>query len=248
MNYEQMNNNTLHLRGIVDSEPKFSHEVMGEGFYEINLKVKRLSENYDVLPVTVSERLLADHDASLGREISVFGQFRSYNKAEEERSRLILTVFVREIVAADEKLNPNIITLTGYLCKTPVYRTTPFNREIADMLIAVNRAYNKSDYIPCIAWGRNARFVKNMAVGEKLTVSGRIQSREYQKNIDGQIITKIAYEVSVNKIFLTGKNDFNEDDGFFEREAIMEDRFQREGRYGYGGDFSREDMRSADAL
>ncbi|MDR1905925.1 MAG: single-stranded DNA-binding protein [Clostridiales bacterium] len=209
MNYEQMNNNTLHLRGTIDSEPKFSHEVMGEGFYEINLKVKRLSEQFDILPVTVSERLLMDCQAELGKEISVIGQFRSYNKTDEERSRLMLTVFVREIVEVDDKLNPNIITLTGYLCKPPIYRTTPFNREIADMLIAVNRAYNKSDYIPCIAWGRNARFVKNMSVGENLTLSGRIQSREYQKNIDGVIIVKTAYEVSVNKIFIEDR-DVNE--------------------------------------
>jgi single-stranded DNA-binding protein len=204
MNYEQMSNNNLHLRGIIDSEPKFSHEVMGEGFYEINLKVKRLSEQYDVLPVTVSERLLADAKAEVGKEIGVVGQFRSYNKTDDEKSRLMLTVFVREIDAEDERLNPNVITLTGYLCKPPIYRTTPFNREIADMLLAVNRAYNKSDYIPCIAWGRNARFVKNMNVGEKITVSGRIQSREYQKNIDGVIVAKTAYEVSVNKIFIGG--------------------------------------------
>ncbi|MDR3292896.1 MAG: single-stranded DNA-binding protein [Clostridiales bacterium] len=221
MNYEQMSNNTLHLRGVIDSEPAFSHEVMGEGFYEVNLKVKRLSEQYDVLPITISERLLAEGGAEVGREISVFGQFRSYNKTEDEKSRLMLTVFVREVAAADEKLNPNVITLTGFLCKPPVYRTTPFNREIADMLIAVNRSYNKSDYIPCIAWGRNARFVKNMSVGEKITVSGRIQSREYQKTVDGAPVTKTAYEVSVNKIFL---NDRGEGDGQFFAERRPEER------------------------
>ncbi|MDR2047218.1 MAG: single-stranded DNA-binding protein [Clostridiales bacterium] len=214
MNYDQINNNnTLHLRGVIDSEPKFSHEVVGEGFYEVNLKVKRLSEQYDILPITISERLLADNNAEIGTEISVYGQFRSYNKTDEEKSRLMLTVFVREITEPDEKMNPNIITLTGYLCKQPVYRTTPFNREIADMLLAVNRAYNKSDYIPCIAWGRNARFVKNMNVGDKITVSGRIQSREYQKNIDGVIVSKTAYEVSVNKIFAGERGNAGEDIG-----------------------------------
>jgi single-stranded DNA-binding protein len=222
MNYEQMNNNNLHLRGTVDSEPKFSHEVMGEGFYEINLKVKRLSEQYDILPITVSERLLAGANAEVGQEIGVTGQFRSYNKTDEEKSRLMLTVFVREIDTEEERSNPNIITLTGYLCKRPVYRTTPFNREIADMLLAVNRAYNKSDYIPCIAWGRNARFVKNMSVGEKITVSGRIQSREYQKNIDGVIVSKTAYEVSVNKIFIGGN----------EAAGLGEFKDGREGEYG----------------
>ncbi|MDR1940366.1 MAG: single-stranded DNA-binding protein [Clostridiales bacterium] len=218
MNYEQMSNNTLHLRGTIDSEPRFSHEVMGEGFYEVNLKVKRLSEQYDILPITVSERLLADCHAEIGREISVYGQFRSYNKTDEEKSRLMLTVFVREVGEPDEKQNPNIITLTGYLCKPPVYRTTPFNREIADMLIAVNRAYNKSDYIPCIAWGRNARFVKSLPVGEKITVSGRIQSREYQKNIDGAIIVRTAYEVSINKIY-TDADERPLEDGRVLREA-----------------------------
>jgi single-stranded DNA-binding protein len=205
---------------------------MGEGFYEINLKVKRLSEQYDVLPVTISERLLADARAEVGKEIGVTGQFRSYNKTDDEKSRLMLTVFVREIDGEDERTNPNIITLTGYLCKQPIYRTTPFNREIADMLLAVNRAYNKSDYIPCIAWGRNARFVKNMSVGEKITVSGRIQSREYQKNIDGVIVSKTAYEVSVNKIFIGGREPLydGKDDA---REALYENRDSgREVSYG----------------
>jgi single-stranded DNA-binding protein len=235
MNYEQMTNNNLHLRGIIDSEPRFSHEVMGEGFYEINIKVKRLSEQYDILPVTVSERLLADARAETGKEIGVTGQFRSYNKTDYEKSRLMLTVFVREIDKEDERLNPNIITLTGYLCKRPIYRTTPFNREIADMLLAVNRAYNKSDYIPCIAWGRNARFVKNMSVGEKVTVSGRIQSREYQKNVDGVIVVKTAYEVSVNKIFIGGREPADDEikDVYAEERGVENETGSGEYRVNY---------------
>lgn len=202
MNYEQMSNNKLYLSGEIISEPVFSHEIYGEGFYEMHLSVSRLSEQKDVLPITISERLIADNSIQKGSIIAVTGQFRSYNKIEEGKSRLMLTAFVREILTIESCKNPNYVTLSGYICKPPVYRTTPFSREIADILLAVNRAYNKSDYIPCIAWGRNARFIRSLKVGEKITVSGRIQSREYQKKIDGETVeTKIAYEVSINKIF-----------------------------------------------
>ena len=201
MNYEEMNNNRAMLTGKVTEEAKFSHEVFGEGFYEIKLEVPRLSAQTDILPVTISERLLACHDASVGSTLSVIGQFRSYNKLEEERSRLMLTVFARDVLDADEEPNPNVIELEGYICKPPLYRTTPFKREICDILLAVNRAYNKSDYIPCIAWGRNARFAKNLDVGEKIAIAGRIQSREYQKRIgDEEIKIMTAYEVSISKL------------------------------------------------
>ncbi len=201
MNYEEMNNNRVTLTGKVAEEATFSHEVFGEGFYEIKLEVPRLSAQTDLLPITVSERLLALHDASLGSTLTVVGQFRSYNKIEGERSRLMLTVFVRDIIEFDEDLNPNMIELEGYICKSPLYRTTPFKREICDLLLAVNRAYNKSDYIPCIAWGRNARFVNGLGIGERVSVSGRIQSREYQKmQEDGSYQTKTAYEVSISRV------------------------------------------------
>ena len=201
MNYEEMNNNRVTLTGKVAEEAKFSHEVFGEGFYEIKLEVPRLSAQTDILPVTISERLLASHDASLGVTLSVVGQFRSYNKLEQERSRLMLTVFARDILEADDEINPNVIELEGYICKPPLYRTTPFKREICDILLAVNRAYNKSDYIPCIAWGRNARYVNGLSVGDRIALQGRIQSREYQKiAADGTQITKIAYEVSIGRV------------------------------------------------
>ncbi|MEG1791324.1 MAG: single-stranded DNA-binding protein [Clostridia bacterium] len=206
MNYEQMNNNKVYLTGRVISKPTFSHDVMGEGFYEVRLAVKRISEQEDIIPVTISERLFKDNEIILNETLCVEGQFRSYNKLEESKSRLMLTVFVREILEYDEERNPNIIELTGYVCKPTIYRTTPFKREICDILLAVNRAYNKSDYIPCIAWGRNARYSQNFQIGEQITVSGRIQSREYQKLIDGETITKIAYEVSVNKIASANEN------------------------------------------
>lgn len=201
MNYEELNNNRVTLTGKVAEEAKFSHEVFGEGFYEVKLEVPRLSSQTDILPVTISERLLASHDASVGATMSVIGQFRSYNKIEKERSRLMLTVFARDILDPDGESNPNVIELEGYICKPPLYRTTPFKREICDLLLAVNRAYNKSDYIPCIAWGRNARYVNGLSVGDRIAIQGRIQSREYQKTTEeGAQITKTAYEVSIGRV------------------------------------------------
>ncbi len=201
MNYLQEKNNKVFISGEIVTDAEFSHEVYGEGFYEMNVLVKRLSGQGDILPVTVSERLINDKDLKVGVTINALGQFRSYNKLVDGKSKLMLTVFVRELLDEVSVKNPNNIVLTGYICKPPIYRTTPFNREIADILIAVNRSYNKSDYIPCIAWGRNARFAKNLAVGEHIAVSGRIQSREYQKRItDDDIRTLTAYEVSISKL------------------------------------------------
>lgn len=201
MNNQTEKNNKVFISGEIISDAEFSHEVYGEGFYEMSVLVKRLSGQGDVLPVTVSERLIADKDLKVGVTINAFGQFRSYNKLVDGKSKLMLTVFVRELLDSPIIKNPNSIVLSGYICKPPVYRTTPFNREIADVLIAVNRSYNKSDYIPCIAWGRNARFAKNLTVGEKIAISGRIQSREYQKRIsDEEIKVLTAYEVSISKL------------------------------------------------
>lgn len=201
MNNLTEKNNKVFISGEILSDAEFSHEVYGEGFYEMNVLVRRLSGQGDVLPVTVSERLIADKDLKVGSVINALGQFRSYNKLVDGKSKLMLTVFVRELLDTAIVKNPNSIVLSGYICKPPIYRTTPFNREIADILIAVNRSYNKSDYIPCIAWGRNARFAKNLAVGEKIAIAGRIQSREYQKRItDEEVKTLVAYEVSVSKL------------------------------------------------
>lgn len=201
-------NNEVFLTGTVDSELIYSHEVYGEGFYSFYIKIFRLSHICDRINVTVSERLIKDLTLDEGSEISVSGQFRSYNNYSQDGNKLILTVFARDIsmgVADDEK-NPNQIYLNGFLCKAPVYRTTPFGREITDLLLAVNRAYNKSDYIPCIAWGRNARFSSTLQVGDNIKIWGRIQSREYQKKIsDTESITKTAYEISVSKMEVVEK-------------------------------------------
>jgi len=187
--------------GEIVSDAVFSHEVYGENFYEFDVQVKRLSGQGDILPITISERLIEGGGLKAGENVCAIGQFRSYNKLVDGKSKLMLTVFVRELVNESISKNPNNIVLSGYICKPPIYRTTPFNREIADILVAVNRAYNKSDYIPCIAWGRNARFVKNLAIGEKIAVSGRIQSREYQKKLsETEFKVMTAYEVSISKL------------------------------------------------
>lgn len=206
MNYEQMSNNKLRLTGTVTDRPVYSHEVCGEEFYETKLSVPRLSGQEDVIPVTLSDRLLARTEVKPGAKISISGQFRSYNKLEGEHSRLLLTAFAREILPADDEVNPNTIEILGYICKPPVYRTTPFKREICDVLLAVNRAYNKSDYIPCIMWGRNARFIKDMPIGERLWVTGRVQSRIYTKCLsEDKSEERVAYEVSVSKILVGNK-------------------------------------------
>ncbi|MBE5752787.1 MAG: single-stranded DNA-binding protein [Clostridiales bacterium] len=201
MNYVTEKNNRVYVMGEIVSDAVFSHEIYGEGFYEFFVEIKRLSGQADILPVTLSERLIQGGMLAKGKTLCALGQFRSYNKLENGKSRLMLTVFVRELLTEIPEKNPNNILLSGYICKPPVYRTTPFNREIADVLVAVNRAYNKSDYIPCIAWGRNARFVKNLNVGDRVAISGRIQSREYQKRYsDTEVKTMTAYEVSVSKL------------------------------------------------
>lgn len=200
MGYEQMQNNRAYVAGEVISAPVFSHEVLGERFYDVVLSVKRLSDRADEIPVTVSDRLMQDASLEVGTRLGVSGQLRSYNKQTDGRSKLVLRVFARELDDGGSD-TPNRIELEGYVCKPPVYRTTPFRREICDMLLAVNRAYNKSDYIPAIAWGRNAKYAGEFAVGDKVAVSGRIQSRTYQKVLpDGSTEERVAYEVSVSQL------------------------------------------------
>lgn len=200
MSYEQMQNNVVHLSGQIASELEFSHEIMDEKFYDFTIAVQRLSGQKDFVPVTVSERIIGDNSFEIGNLIGLIGQFRSYNKIIENHSKLVLKVFVRELCDYDEQL-PNSIEIEGYVCKPPIYRTTPFKREICDLLVAVNRAYNKSDYIPAIAWGRNARFASTFSVGNKVRLVGRIQSRPYQKQLEsGEIEERVAYEVSVSAL------------------------------------------------
>ncbi|WP_040212025.1 single-stranded DNA-binding protein [Clostridium polynesiense] len=209
-----MLNNKIYLEGTVVSKLSFSHEMYGEGFYNFDLEVMRLSDTKDILNITVSERIITDMDLSVGIDIIVEGQLRSYNKFVDGANKLILTVFARNIEPCIEKSkNPNEIFLDGYICKEPVYRTTPFGREISDVLLAVNRAYNKSDYIPTIAWGRNSRFCQTLSVGDNIRVWGRLQSREYQKKVsDTEVIRKVAYEVSISKMERVNKENSTVDE------------------------------------
>lgn len=192
--------------GKIISGFTFSHEVFGEGFYMMDVSVQRLSDSADVVPVMVSERLIDVTQDCEGEYIQIYGQFRSYNRHEEKKNRLVLSVFAREVNFVEEegdKVKSNQIFLDGYICKMPVYRRTPLGREISDLLLAVNRPYGKSDYIPCICWGRNARFTAGFEVGGHVQVWGRIQSREYVKKLDEETTEKrIAYEVSVSKLEL----------------------------------------------
>ena len=228
MNSSYENNNNVLIKGKIVKLPAYSHTVMGEGFFEMFVEVKRLSDEIDVLPVTISERLISGFE--LNKEIGIVGQFRSYNKLEGDKSRLMLTIFVKELIDPNEISVVNQINMVGYICKEPIYRTTPFGREICDILLAVNRAYNKSDYLPCIAWGRNARFVKDLGIGEKLEVQGRIQSRKYQKKLDGdEVETRIAYEISLSSVALSDSVQYENFDSSDEYE-ILPNSFHNEHR------------------
>ena len=198
-----LKNNQAVIAGEIISDFEFNHEVFGEGFYFVKLKVSRLSHSSDIIPLLVSERLIDVKQSHIGQFLEARGQFRSHNKQESDKNRVVLFLFAKEIEMIDsaENRNPNEIFLDGYICKEPVYRTTPLGREIADVLLAVNRAYGKSDYIPCICWGRNARYAGNLTVGSRTQLRGRIQSREYQKRIgEGKVVDKIAYEVSASQM------------------------------------------------
>jgi len=219
LNTNYLENNHLILVGKVTSDKKFSHEIYGESFYIFNLEVPRLSGNSDIIPITISERLILEKELEIGDKVAIEGQFRSYNSYENEKNRLILTVFAKDIkyLSEDDEANSNEkvtneVTLIGFICKKPIYRQTPFGREISDILLAVNRAYNKSDYIPAIAWGRNARFCQNIEVGTKVKITGRVQSRNYEKKLaDGRTETRTAYEVSISSLEIVNEEEENKE-------------------------------------
>lgn len=195
--------NFAQVAGIVCSLPQLSHQVEGEKFFEFKIEVERLSKIKDVIPVTASERIFVNKTIEIGQFVKVAGEYRSYNKLMQERSKLVLHLFAKEIQTGVDPEFLNEVRLTGFICKEPIYRKTPFNREICDVLLAVNRTnYHKSDYIPCIMWGRNARFVAEHSIGCKLEIVGRIQSREYVKVLESETETKTAYEVSCQRISL----------------------------------------------
>lgn len=231
MDTNYLENNYLTLVGKVTGEKEFSHEIYGERFYTFKLGIPRLSGNQDVIPITISERLIGEDTLQEGKKLLVKGQFRSYNSYENERNRLILTVFAKDVMEVEEEESEeeeneivrkdtitNEVVLVGYLCKKPIYRQTPFGREISDILLAVNRAYNKSDYIPCISWGRTARFCQNLEVGSQVKVVGRVQSRMYEKKYeDGTVQNRVAYEVSVGSLEVIQEKEVEK-----EEEAVNE--------------------------
>lgn len=218
MNEKQMQSNYIKIVGKINSNLEYSHEVFGEKFYEFFIEVPRLSETKDMLPVIISERLIHDINMDIGNYIVIEGQFRSYNRYENSYNKLLLRVFARDIYVPEENQidelikHPNEVFLDGFLCKETKFRTTPFGREITDMLLAVNRSYNKSDYIPCIAWGRNARYCEKLEVGDRIKLWGRVQSRNYQKKNDDDVYeTKTAYEVSITKLEHIKENNRKKD-------------------------------------
>jgi len=218
-------NNHIIMVGKVTSDKRFSHEIYGEKFYIFDLSVPRLSGNSDIIPITISERLMVNGELPIGTKITVEGQFRSYNSYGEGKNKLVLTVFAKNVTLLEDQESEvearNEVTLIGYICKKPVYRQTPFGREIADILLAVNRAYSKSDYIPCIAWGRTARFCENMEVGTEVKLVGRVQSRQYEKkHEDGTVENKVAYEVSVGSLEVVNQKD----DGEAEEAPVEENK------------------------
>lgn len=230
MDTNYLENNYLTLVGKVTGEKEFSHEIYGERFYTFKLGIPRLSGNQDIIPITISERLVGEDTLQEGKKLLVKGQFRSYNSYENERNRLILTVFAKDVMEVEEEeieeeneiirkdTITNEVVLVGYLCKKPIYRQTPFGREISDILLAVNRAYNKSDYIPCISWGRTARFCQNLEVGSQVKVIGRVQSRMYEKKYeDGTVQNRVAYEVSVGSLEVIKEKEIEK-----EEEAVSE--------------------------
>ena len=217
-NYNE--NNNIQIGGKVVKEPEFSHEVFEEKFYKFYLETKRLSQSYDELPIIVSERLIDINELKEGTLIKVEGQFRSYNQLNNGKSKLVLSIFAKEIIKSDDEkiITLNDATFVGYICKNPIYRKTPLGREIADVLIAVNRSYKKSDYIPCILWGRNAKFCETLNVGAMVKLNGRIQSRKYEKkNENGEAIPMVAYEVSIAK-FSVAKSQSEEN----KEESVIE--------------------------
>ncbi|MEG1008330.1 MAG: single-stranded DNA-binding protein [Clostridia bacterium] len=203
-NYIQYN--VVKLGGKIVTDLEYSHEVFDEKFYKFSLEIKRLSDQTDILPIIISEKLI-DDEFAVNKKCVVDGQYRSYNLIENEKSKLILSVFTRNIEYTEDDIDQlNEIYLEGFICKKPIYRKTPLGREISDILIAVNRTYKKSDYIPCILWGRNAKFSETVEVGSRVKLIGRIQSRVYEKNIEGNIIKHVAYEISVSKFGLVEEN------------------------------------------
>lgn len=201
-------NNTVTVSGVITQKFTFNHMTASEAFYRTEIAVARKSGTVDMIPLMVSERLVTVTEDWSGKVLEVTGSFRSYNQNEGDRRRLMLFVFAQEVELLEENENINEVFLDGHICKAPTYRKTPLGREICDMLVAVNRPNDKSDYIPCVIWGRAATFASRLEVGTGVQLWGRLQSRVYTKRLDEtHQETRVAYEFSVNKIGVKDAHD-----------------------------------------
>lgn len=197
------NNSKITICGLI-TEPEFNHNSNGENFYKAFVTVRRTSGAFDILPVIISDRIIDMNEIKVDDCVMIVGQIRSRNIHIGEKHKLELFIFTEIIEIYENEVEApfnNDVTFNGFICKEPNYRKTPLDREITDVLIAVNRAYGKSDYIPCITWGRTAKFVGNLPVGTHIEVTGRFQSREYTKKIsEDEVETRVAYEVSIGRV------------------------------------------------
>ena len=201
--------NHITLCGTLRALPEYSHSNHERRFFRFELEVERLSGTADVLPVMAAEDVLMAADLFAGGRFLVEGQIRSFNSRAESGRRLIISVFA-ESVTTTEQPPQNDAVLTGTICKPPIYRRTPLGREICDVMLAVPRQYQRTDYIPCILWGRSAQEAASALPGSKLHVTGRLQSRDYIKVIDGESFTRTAYELSVTEAEFLAEPDFSE--------------------------------------
>lgn len=192
--------NRVQLCGVMAGRPAFSHESRGERFFTFPLEIERLSGTTDTVHIILREGLLAAAEVGAAEKLLVTGELRSYNNRSGEGPRLVITVFARELCFADGP-DENHVWLTGTLCKAPNLRTTPMGRDICDLMLAVNRHYGRSDYLPCITWGTRAMEASDWRVGDRVCLTGRLQSRRYIKILDGAQVEKTAFEVSVTDIF-----------------------------------------------
>ena len=201
--------NRIALTGALDTLPEYSHTNHNRNFYRLTLCVERLSDAVDLLPVLAAEDVLNEADLFRGERIAITGQVRSFNNRAPEGRRLIISVYAETLTTTDQPAQ-NDVSLTGSVCKPPIYRRTPLGREICDVMLAVPRPYRRTDYIPCILWGRSAQEAASALPGSKLHVTGRLQSRDYIKVIDGESFTRTAYELSVTEAEFLAEPDFSE--------------------------------------
>nr|WP_289290400.1 single-stranded DNA-binding protein [Sporofaciens musculi] len=211
MSVEFIESNQVSIMGDIVSPFVFKCETHGTKFYKAKVNVRRNSGEIDILPLVISDELVDTSQEYTGQFVLINGQYRSYNQQDGDKRRLKLFIFgqgVELIGKEPDTAAANHIFLDGYICKEPLYRETPLGRRITDILLAVNRPYGESDYIPCICWGKGAELAAGLEVGAHVQIVGRIQSREYMKKLtETEAEKRIAYEVSVKSILLVNEEE-----------------------------------------